>query len=141
MQPMRSGWPAISTIVVVAFAVVLMHLGVPPMAMPTAASAPGTTTHHGAPHEATTARPAAAHAAERDASPQKQTVDAVHHHDAHDCAGTVVVHKAVGAPSLVAVLPVPDGAPGATPADRAAVARGPPPWTVLALSQLCLLRV
>ena len=121
--------------VVLGFAVLLMHQGAMPMGP---AAMVGMS--HGSPHApadvAAVAGPSVHHQ-----TVEKPTVDAVHDHHAHDCAGTVVVHKSVGAPSLVAVLPLSDGAPDTGPADRAAVARGPPPWTVLDLSQLCLLRV
>lgn len=134
---MRSGWTGVTTAVLLAFAVVLMHLGMPPMAMPAAAAS---TAHHGAPRDAAVDR-TAMDRADHGPSVQKQTVDAVHDHESHDCAGTVVVHKTVGAPSLVAVLPLADGAARVAPADHAAVARGPPSWTVFDLTQLCVLRV
>ncbi|SEC58985.1 Uncharacterised protein (plasmid) [Tsukamurella tyrosinosolvens] len=133
---MRSGWTAATTAVLLALAVLLMHLGMPPMAMPSAAAA-----HHGAPRDVKGADRTAMDAADHGTAVQKQTVDAVHDHESHDCAGTVVVHKTVGAPPLVAVLPLADGAPDVTPASRAALARGPPPWAVFDLAQLCVLRV
>ncbi|KXP01303.1 hypothetical protein AXK60_03930 [Tsukamurella pseudospumae] len=121
--------------VVLGFAVLLMHQGVIPMGHTAMAAM-----SHGSPDApadvAAVAGPSVHHQ-----TVEKPSVDAVHDHHAHDCAGTVVVHKSVGAPSLVAVLPLSDGTPDTGPADRAAVARGPPPWTVLDLSQLCLLRV
>lgn len=121
--------------VVLGFAVLLMHQGVMPMGR---AAMVGMS--HGSAHGP--AQPdVVAGPSDHHPTVGKQTVDAVHDHHAHECAGTVVVHKSVGAPSLVAVLPLSDGAPDTGPADRAAVARGPPPWTVLDLSQLCLLRV
>ncbi|MGZ9826190.1 hypothetical protein ACXYTP_04690 [Tsukamurella ocularis] len=138
MRAMRNGRTAATTVVVVAFAVVLMHLGMPLMAMPSAAGS--SSMHHGAPPTTAPAETTMAQA-EHGTSVEKQTVDAVHDHEAHDCAGTVVVHKTVGAPPLVAVLPLADGAADATPAARAALARGPPPWTVLDLARLCVLRV
>lgn len=134
---MRSGWTAATTAVLLALAVLLMHLGMPPMSMPAASAS---TTHHGAPRDSATER-TAMDRADHGTSVQKQTVDAVHDHESHDCAGTVVVHKTVGAPPLVAVLPLADGAVRTTPADHAAVARGPPSWTVFDLAQLCVLRV
>lgn len=134
---MRSGWTGATTAVLLAFAVVLMHLGMPPMAMPAASAS---ATHHGAPRDAAVDR-TVMDRADHGPSVQKQTVDAVHDHGSHDCAGTVVVHKTVGAPPLVAVLPLVDRGAPATPADLAAVARGPPSWTVFDLAQLCVLRV
>lgn len=139
VRTMRSGWTAATTAVLLALAVLLMHLGMPPMAMPSAAAAPAA--HHGAPRDVKGADRTAMDAADHGTSVQKQTVDAVHDHESHDCAGTVVVHKTVGAPPLVAVLPLADGAPDVTPASRAALARGPPPWAVFDLAQLCVLRV
>ncbi len=136
---MRSGRTAAILAVLLPLAVVLMHLGMPPMAM---SSMPGASTaHHGASSEVKAAERTAIDRADHDTSVQKQTVDAVHDHEAHDCAGTVVVHKSVGAPPLVAVLPIVDDAGRSVPAVRGALARGPPPWTVHDLSQLCVLRV
>ncbi|NMD54148.1 MULTISPECIES: hypothetical protein [Tsukamurella] len=141
MQAMRSGRAAATTAILLALAVLLMHLGMPLMAMAPATASP--TGHHGAPRDAAAADEGgtAADRAEHGQTVQKQTVDAVHDHEAHDCAGTVVVHKSVGAPSLVAVLPFADGAPDTSAATHAALARGSPPWTVFDLSQLCVLRV
>ncbi|MBS4100708.1 hypothetical protein KFZ73_05600 [Tsukamurella paurometabola] len=138
MRTMRSGWTAATTAVLLGLGVLLMHLGVPPMAMPTAAA--GATAHHSAPRSVSAAG-TSLEQADHGTSVQKQTVDAVHDHESHDCAGTVVVHKTVSAPSLVAVLPFADGAPDPTPVTLAALARGPPPWTVFDLAQLCVLRV
>ncbi|WP_083350805.1 hypothetical protein [Tsukamurella pulmonis] len=138
MRNLRSGRSSATTAVVLGFAVLLMHLGMPPAAA-TAASVGPSATSHGM-HRATPAD-AAFSPAEHGTSVDKQSLDAVHDHESHDCAGTVVVHKQVAPPALVAVLPLPDGAPDVTPATRAALARGPPPWTVHDLAQLCVLRV
>ncbi len=136
---MRSGRTAATTAVVLALAVFLMHLGMP-VAMAAPAQHGAAMAHHAAPRD--TVRPAPSmEPADHHPSVQKQTVDAVHQHEAHDCAGTVVVHKGMGAPALVAVLPRLDGAIDTSPAHRAAVARGPPPWTVLDLARLCVLRL
>ena len=134
---MRSGWTAIATVVLLAFAVVIMHMGMPPMPMSPSA---GAMTHHTAQAAVTTA-PVSMDRADHGPSVLQQTVDAVHDHQAHDCAGTVVAHKSVGAPALVTVLPYADGAPDPAPVAAAALARGPPPWTVLDLASLCILRV
>lgn len=139
VRTMRNGWTAAMTAVVLGFAVLLMHFGMAPMAM--AGAAPGgAMPHHGAPPAVDDAGRTIAQADHRPAV-QKQTVDAVHQHASHDCAGVVVVHKAMGAPSLVAVLPLVDRHGGILPAVRAARARGPPPWTVLDLAHLCVLRL
>lgn len=105
------------------FAVVLMHTGIGPMGGMSHGTAPAlaSSDHH----------PTA----------EKQSLDAVHDHEAHDCAGLVVAHQVVAAPPLVAIVRMSDGASEPSPADRAALARGPPHWTVLQLSQLCVLRV
>ncbi|BDH57572.1 hypothetical protein MTP03_25110 [Tsukamurella sp. PLM1] len=116
--------------VVLGVGVILMHTGLRPTGL----------AHGGGGHAVERAAPTV-HSTEHRQTVEKQTADAVHQHDAHDCAGTVVVHKSVAAPPLVATLPWSDGAPGARPSDRAAVARGPPPWTVLDLHRLCVLRV
>lgn len=136
VRTMRSRGVSAVAAVLLGLAVLLMHTG-----MPMAAGVPGTVAvHHGAPPEAAGGGPAMDRA-DHQPSLRKHTVDAVHQHESHHCAGTVVVHKQVGAPSLVTVLPRFDGAPDPTPVTRAALARGPPPWTVLDLTQLCLLRV
>lgn len=138
VRTMRSGRGAVVAAVLLAFAVLLMHTGMPPMAMPTASAA--VPSHHGT-HRATVADGPVIERADQRAQVQKQSMDAVHQHEAHDCAGTVVVHKAVGAPPLVAVLPLADGDTDTTASTGAARARAPPPWTVLGLAELCILRL
>ncbi|TWS24695.1 hypothetical protein FK268_05440 [Tsukamurella sputi] len=137
VRAMRSGWTAVTTVVLLGLAVVIMHMGIHPMSMPASA---GAIPHHAA-RTAATGAPVSMDRADHGPSVQKQTVDAVHDHEAHDCAGTVVAHKSMGAPALVTVLPYVDGAPDPTPVAVAALARGPPPWTVLDLASLCVLRV
>lgn len=139
---MRSGEATATVVMLLSLAVVIMHLGMPPMSMPApAGAAEPATAHHGGRTAAAPTRPDTIERADHGTSVQKHTVDAVHDHQAHDCAGTVVTHKAAGAPALVAVLPYADGAPDPTPVAVAAMARGPPPWTVLDLARLCVLRI
>lgn len=128
---MRARTTAAIAAVLLGFAVLLMHTGAGPAGM----SHPATS-GHGPQHAAPAVDPADHHP-----QVEKQTVDVVHDHQAHDCAGTVVVHKSVGAPPLVAIVPVADGAVSPSPSERAALARGPPPWTVPGLSELCVFRV
>lgn len=132
---MRTGTAAMTFAVVLGFAVLLMHHGMTSIG-PAAMSGMAHGSSHGPVEVDVLAGPSDHHP-----TVGKHTVDAVHDHHAHECAGTVVAHRSLGAPSLVAVLPLFDGALDTGPVDRAAVARGPPPWTVLDLSQLCLLRV
>ncbi|MDP0397306.1 hypothetical protein [Tsukamurella strandjordii] len=127
---MRTRAVAMVFAVVLGLAVTFMHTGIGPVghAMPT------TPQHDGAPLAAT---------ASANHGPQfeKPTFDAVHEHKAHDCAGTVAKQHALGTPSLVATLPVIGRTAGIEPRVLAAFARGPPPWTVLSLADLCLLRI
>ncbi|ADG78824.1 conserved hypothetical protein [Tsukamurella paurometabola DSM 20162] len=126
---MRTRAVAFGFAVVLGLAVILMHTGLTPAGhqMPTAGhDAPPTATAAGLQHETHAGKP---------------SLDAVHDHQAHDCAGPVVTHSSIGSPALVAVLPYLDAGVGQEPRARAALARGPPPWTVLSLTDLCLLRI
>ncbi|WP_019202873.1 hypothetical protein [Tsukamurella sp. 1534] len=135
MRAIRRGGTAAAIVAVLAFAVTLMHTGFMPMGR----------MQHGAAHPAAPAAAAPQHAHPDSAAPQaekaKQTLDAVHDHEAHDCAGPVVHPRSIGAPSLVAVLPADHRAPSPSPRDVATAARGPPPWTNPDLAELCLLRI
>jgi hypothetical protein len=122
--------------VILGLAVSLMHTGFAPMAHHPAA-APSSSAPATASHDAIAPKADARHSVGVD----KPTVDVIHDHQAHDCAGTVAQHKPFGAPSLVAIISVLDRIGTVEPRDRAALARGPPPWTVLTLTELCLLRV
>lgn len=132
---MRRGATGAAAAVLLSLAVLLMHTGIVSaapvgghagMRMPMAAPhAPEASADHDAHH----------------VKAQKPTVEGVHGHHAHMCAGVVVHHQALAAPSLVAVLSVGDRVVAASPLGSASAARGPPPWTVLDLSELCVLRV
>ncbi len=126
----RAAAPAL---LLLGLAVLIMHAGLP--------QAHGTAPAHHAPSPAVAAHAHEPVVGEHHPVVQKKTLDAVHDHAAHECMGTVAAHKTIAAPPLVAVLPLADAAPGATRGTVGARARGPPPWTILGLSDLCVLRL